>query len=92
MVRKFFAKMKSLLAKLENHLTHDSYQNILKRGDAGVGSLLPNKELYIACAGSKPIYRGFPCSNWQLWHLLTVQVISYGSYHEYFKYSNKDQY
>ena len=74
MVKKFLTKLNSLLKKREDELSHAAYQNMIKRADAGVGSLLPNKEYYIACAGSKPIYRGFPCSKWQLWHLLTVQV------------------
>ena len=78
MVNKFFKKIKTLLDKLNNELTYDTYQALLKRSDSAVGALLPNREKYIACAGSKPIYRGFPCSKWQLWHLLTVQAFKTG--------------
>ena len=78
MVNKFFKKIKTLLDKLNNELTYDTYQALLKRSDSAVGALLPNREKYIACAGSKPIYRGFPCSKWQLWHLLTIQAFKTG--------------
>ena len=78
MVKKFFKKINTLLDKHNNELTYDTYQALLKRSDSAVGALLPNREKYIACAGSKPIYRGFPCSKWQLWHLLTVQAFKTG--------------
>ena len=78
MVKKFFKKLNSLLAKMTNDLNHEAYQTMVKRGDAGVGALLPNREHYVACAGSKPIYRGFPCSKWQMWHLLLCQVYRSG--------------
>uniref|UniRef100_A0A6J0TGW1 Sulfhydryl oxidase n=1 Tax=Pogona vitticeps TaxID=103695 RepID=A0A6J0TGW1_9SAUR len=34
---------------------------------------LPENPLWVGCQGSKPELRGFPCSLWTLFHLLTVQ-------------------
>ncbi|KAJ7332202.1 hypothetical protein JRQ81_014382 [Phrynocephalus forsythii] len=34
---------------------------------------LPENPLWVGCQGSKPELRGFPCSLWSLFHLLTVQ-------------------
>lgn len=31
---------------------------------------------YIACHGSEPQFRGYPCSLWTLFHTLTVQADS----------------
>jgi len=33
---------------------------------------LPKKAKWVACAGSEPHYRGYPCSLWTLFHTLTV--------------------
>lgn len=29
---------------------------------------------YVACKGSEPRYRGYPCSLWTLFHTLSVQA------------------
>uniref|UniRef100_A0A5S6R4Q0 Sulfhydryl oxidase n=1 Tax=Trichuris muris TaxID=70415 RepID=A0A5S6R4Q0_TRIMR len=35
---------------------------------------LPNETVWVACKGSNDIYRGYPCSVWMIFHLLTVQA------------------
>ncbi|MGH0121757.1 UNVERIFIED_CONTAM: hypothetical protein FKN15_050430 [Acipenser sinensis] len=35
---------------------------------------LPDAERWVSCQGSKPCFRGYPCSVWTLFHLLTVQA------------------
>lgn len=40
---------------------------------------LPKKVKWVACSGSKPEYRGYPCSLWTLFHTLTVNC---GSSHQ----------
>lgn len=38
-------------------------------------SFLPNKIEWIHCQGSDPKYRGYPCSLWSLFHVLTVSQV-----------------
>ena len=40
---------------------------------ASVGAFIdtPNG-VWMGCRGSKPIYGGYPCSLWTLWHVLTI--------------------
>ncbi|XP_040594150.1 sulfhydryl oxidase 1 isoform X2 [Mesocricetus auratus] len=45
------------------------------------GSILTEKVNWVGCQGSKPQYRGFPCSLWVLFHLLTVQASQYSEDH-----------
>jgi hypothetical protein len=49
------------------------YTHFVNRADGSVGAYLPAKERYVGCAGSKPVFRGFPCAKWQLWHFLVMQ-------------------
>lgn len=37
---------------------------------------LPRKATWVACSGSEPHYRGYPCSLWTLFHTLTVNCNS----------------
>jgi len=36
-------------------------------------SYLPTTERFVNCKGSKPIFRGYPCTLWTLFHVLTVR-------------------
>uniref|UniRef100_A0A8C8Z6W7 Sulfhydryl oxidase n=1 Tax=Prolemur simus TaxID=1328070 RepID=A0A8C8Z6W7_PROSS len=38
------------------------------------GAVLAEKVNWVGCQGSEPQFRGFPCSLWLLFHLLTVQA------------------
>ena len=40
---------------------------------ASVGAFIdtPNG-LWMGCRGTKPMYGGYPCSLWTLWHVLTI--------------------
>ncbi|KAL2771223.1 sulfhydryl oxidase 1 isoform b precursor, partial [Daubentonia madagascariensis] len=38
------------------------------------GAVLAKKVNWVGCQGSEPHFRGFPCSLWVLFHLLTVQA------------------
>jgi len=31
---------------------------------------------WVGCRGSKPMYGGYPCSVWTLWHTLTVSQLT----------------
>uniref|UniRef100_A0A8C8RDS6 Sulfhydryl oxidase n=1 Tax=Pelusios castaneus TaxID=367368 RepID=A0A8C8RDS6_9SAUR len=37
-------------------------------------AVLSNNVTWVGCQGSKPHFRGYPCSLWTLFHLLTVQA------------------
>ncbi|XP_028855478.1 sulfhydryl oxidase 1-like isoform X1 [Denticeps clupeoides] len=40
---------------------------------------LPRGVRWVGCQGSRPHFRGYPCSVWTLFHLLTVQALETGS-------------
>uniref|UniRef100_A0A7M4EK35 Sulfhydryl oxidase n=1 Tax=Crocodylus porosus TaxID=8502 RepID=A0A7M4EK35_CROPO len=42
-------------------------------------AVLRKKARWMGCQGSKPHYRGYSCSVWVLFHLLTVQASRYGN-------------
>ncbi|XP_023366525.1 sulfhydryl oxidase 1 [Otolemur garnettii] len=42
--------------------------------DRKEGTVIAKKVNWIGCQGSEPHFRGFPCSLWVLFHLLTVQA------------------
>ncbi|XP_062919833.1 sulfhydryl oxidase 1 [Mobula hypostoma] len=43
------------------------------------GAVLPDKENWVGCQGSRPHFRGYPCSVWTLFHLLTVQAAKHNN-------------
>ncbi|ERE73663.1 sulfhydryl oxidase 1 [Cricetulus griseus] len=45
------------------------------------GIVLTEKVNWVGCQGSKPHFRGFPCSLWILFHFLTVQASRYSENH-----------
>lgn len=40
-------------------------------------AVLTHSMTWVGCQGSKPHFRGYPCSLWTLFHLLTVQASKY---------------
>ncbi|XP_062437676.1 sulfhydryl oxidase 1 [Rhea pennata] len=48
------------------------------QGDASHPAVLPANVTWVGCQGSEPHFRGYPCSLWTLFHLLTVQALRSG--------------
>ena len=54
----------------QSNLTVTSVKAIFRAGSEG---FLPTPQPYLSCRGSQEGYRGYPCSLWLLFHVLTVQ-------------------
>ncbi|KAM9324753.1 sulfhydryl oxidase 1 [Gastrophryne carolinensis] len=55
-------------------VSYESFADVLNNKDQKSEAVLSSKENYVWCQGSQPEYRGFPCTVWTLYHLLTVQA------------------
>uniref|UniRef100_A0A3Q2XCR3 Sulfhydryl oxidase n=2 Tax=Hippocampus comes TaxID=109280 RepID=A0A3Q2XCR3_HIPCM len=72
----------NLLKSLDSWLQHQtgdqvSYQafsEILENSTQGPDAALPEGVRWVACQGSQPHLRRYPCGVWTLFHLLTVQA------------------
>lgn len=72
-VRLYLEKVHSWLMSVNYFMTGSTWiENIetLQTKDA----YLPDKIEWISCKGSRPKYRGYPCSLWMLFHSLTVSA------------------
>ncbi|XP_067391175.1 sulfhydryl oxidase 1 isoform X2 [Emydura macquarii macquarii] len=47
---------------------------LTNRKEGQAPAVLSNNVTWVGCQGSKPHFRGYPCSLWTLFHLLTVQA------------------
>ena len=76
--RIFFAQLSTLLASHETALLTNVSAGVpvndLVKQINGLQNdyTLPKPAEWITCRGSSPIYRGYTCSLWLLWHTLTV--------------------
>nr|XP_006635303.1 PREDICTED: sulfhydryl oxidase 1 [Lepisosteus oculatus] len=58
----------------EFKVSYSSIKAVLDNAGEVPNAVLPNEEKWVGCQGSQPHYRGYPCSVWTLFHLLTVQA------------------
>ncbi|XP_058887920.1 sulfhydryl oxidase 1 [Acipenser ruthenus] len=70
--------LQSLESKLKSHddpeLQYTALETVLDNEVQTPDAALPDVERWVSCQGSKPCFRGYPCSVWTLFHLLTVQA------------------
>ncbi|XP_028936803.1 sulfhydryl oxidase 1 [Ornithorhynchus anatinus] len=59
-------------------ILYSTFEAVLTRRKEG--NVLTNKVTWVGCQGSKPQFRGFPCSLWILFHFLTVQAAQHTKY------------
>ncbi|XP_060686104.1 LIM/homeobox protein Lhx4 isoform X1 [Hemiscyllium ocellatum] len=55
-------------------ISYNAYIDMLNNKNGTTGALLPDGLNWVSCQGSRPHFRGYPCSVWTLFHLLTVQA------------------
>ncbi|XP_077188335.1 sulfhydryl oxidase 1 [Paroedura picta] len=55
------------------NVTQSEWEEALRNKRERPYARLPESPNWVGCQGSKQQYRGFPCSLWTLFHLLTVQ-------------------
>ncbi|XP_025898719.1 sulfhydryl oxidase 1, partial [Nothoprocta perdicaria] len=63
----------------EPELPRDVLKEAMKnKADASHPAMLPTNVTWVGCQGSEPHFRGYPCSLWTLFHLLTLQAFQSG--------------
>ncbi|XP_053102896.1 sulfhydryl oxidase 1 [Hemicordylus capensis] len=55
------------------NVSQSEWEEALRNKKELPSARLPETPTWVGCQGSKPQYRGYPCSLWTLFHLLTVQ-------------------
>ncbi|XP_043347237.1 sulfhydryl oxidase 1 [Dermochelys coriacea] len=62
----------------ESRIPYSALEQVLTNREEGQApEVLSNNVTWVGCQGSKPNFRGYPCSLWTLFHLLTVQATRY---------------
>uniref|UniRef100_A0A8D2IXM0 Sulfhydryl oxidase n=1 Tax=Varanus komodoensis TaxID=61221 RepID=A0A8D2IXM0_VARKO len=59
--------------KSKTNISQSEWEEALRNKEELPNARLPEKTIWVGCQGSKPGFRGYPCSLWTLFHLLTVQ-------------------
>ncbi|XP_077681471.1 sulfhydryl oxidase 1 [Eretmochelys imbricata] len=61
-----------------SRIPYSALERVLtNRKEGQAPEVLSNNMTWVGCQGSKPHFRGYPCSLWTLFHLLTVQATRY---------------
>ncbi|KAL8177475.1 UNVERIFIED_CONTAM: hypothetical protein K2H54_008037 [Gekko kuhli] len=61
------------------NVTQSEWEEALRNKRERPYARLPETPNWVGCQGSKPEFRGYPCSLWTLFHFLTVQEALQGS-------------
>ncbi|KAM5147761.1 sulfhydryl oxidase 1 [Mantella aurantiaca] len=62
------------LCEQRESVLYEDFANVLNNKNKDKDAVLAPQVNFVWCQGSKPGYRGFPCTVWTLFHLLTVQA------------------
>nr|XP_032829044.1 sulfhydryl oxidase 2-like [Petromyzon marinus] len=74
-VRKLLETLHEWLEKLPlKRLPYDAVRDVINNKMQIPGVWLPEGVQWVACQGSHPHLRGYPCSMWTLFHVLTVEA------------------
>ncbi|XP_071984876.1 sulfhydryl oxidase 1 isoform X2 [Engystomops pustulosus] len=60
-------------------VTYTDFADVLNNKDQKQKAVLTPNVNFVWCQGSKPEFRGYPCSVWTLFHMLTVRAAELGS-------------
>ncbi|XP_053326290.1 sulfhydryl oxidase 1-like [Spea bombifrons] len=63
-----------LRARAKTKVSYKDFEDVLNNKNQAQKAVLSSDVRYVGCQGSKPQFRGFPCSLWTLFHVLTVQA------------------
>ncbi|KAL7669526.1 hypothetical protein ACOME3_010178 [Neoechinorhynchus agilis] len=69
-VRRYLFLLDQQLSKVASPLLGHEFGMIARTGQ--MDAYLPDRILWRHCTGSEPHFRGYPCSVWMLFHVLTV--------------------
>ncbi|TFK06908.1 Sulfhydryl oxidase 1 [Platysternon megacephalum] len=75
-VRNFLRSVDRWLRNMrESRIPYSALELVLtNRKEGQAPAVLSNNVTWVGCQGSEPHFRGYPCSLWTLFHLLTVQA------------------
>ncbi|XP_043941680.1 sulfhydryl oxidase 1 [Protopterus annectens] len=74
-VRRILMTLNTWLKADENDkIPYSDFEDVLNNKIEVPNAVLSDRVNWVACQGSKPQFRGFPCSLWTLFHFLTVQA------------------
>ncbi|XP_075792934.1 sulfhydryl oxidase 1 [Pelodiscus sinensis] len=75
-VRSFLRSVDSWLRSMRGSgITYQALERVLtNRRQGQAPAVLTNNLTWVGCQGSEPHFRGYPCSLWILFHVLTVQA------------------
>uniref|UniRef100_A0A8C8ZMN8 Sulfhydryl oxidase n=1 Tax=Prolemur simus TaxID=1328070 RepID=A0A8C8ZMN8_PROSS len=74
-VRKLLEMLQEWLASLPlDKIPYNAVLDLVNNKMRISGIFLPNHIKWVGCQGSRPEWRGYPCSLWKLFHTLTVQA------------------
>ncbi|KAG8201687.1 hypothetical protein JTE90_012752 [Oedothorax gibbosus] len=74
-VMAYLAKLYDWVMQKSQSISGEEFADTLKELQ-GENQYLPKMREFLACKGSEPRFRGYPCSLWTLFHTLTVQAYS----------------
>uniref|UniRef100_H3A722 Sulfhydryl oxidase n=1 Tax=Latimeria chalumnae TaxID=7897 RepID=H3A722_LATCH len=57
-----------------SELSYSTFQDVVNNKLEVPSAVLADSVNWVGCQGSKPQFRGYPCSLWTLFHVLTVQA------------------
>lgn len=60
----------------ETQISYSDFENVLNNRKSDLEAVLMANTTWVWCQGSEPEFRGFPCSLWTLFHVLTVQSVT----------------
>ncbi|KAJ8395449.1 hypothetical protein AAFF_G00031830 [Aldrovandia affinis] len=76
LVQKLLRSVDSWLAEREEpELSSRALQDMLDNANKIPDAVLPDGVRWVGCQGTQAHFRGYPCSVWTLFHVLTVQAI-----------------
>ncbi|KJH40058.1 Erv1 / Alr family protein [Dictyocaulus viviparus] len=73
-IRRLLYRIDEWLENIGRTLKVDDWNNKLNDIQLALGNPLPNKAEWLACMGSKPNLRGYPCGLWTLIHTISVEA------------------
>ncbi|XP_018335938.1 sulfhydryl oxidase 2 [Agrilus planipennis] len=70
--RVFLNQLRNRVNEATNTINGEQIFEIVKDAEKDNSKVFSSPERWLACKGSKPQYRGYPCGLWKLFHFLTV--------------------
>ncbi|XP_068095817.1 sulfhydryl oxidase 1 [Hyperolius riggenbachi] len=74
MLQNLLGNLNNKMSEQQENMTYGEFADVLNNKNQDKDAVLASNVNYAWCQGSQPEYRGFPCTVWTLFHLLTVRA------------------